>query len=990
MDSENSTSAYQHLPLPVCIVQPGSGTIRSANPAFAEMCGETFSDGMTRIGTLFPVFDEDRLEYISSSLEHSASLRLSVEKLPVKKAPGVYDAICSREPGGDICLVFYRQTDFSISDDEEKHMQALIMQAPVPTAVYLGPDMIIHLANDAMLSLWGKQKNVVGMHLRKALPELEGQPFFDLLKNVYETGTIYQTEEDRGDLIVDGRLQTFYFNFTYKPLFDAEGNVYGILNMAVDVTSHVMTKRDLVVEREHNHLALEAGDLGTWVLYPEKNTVEWDSRCQRMFGFSEFDHINYDGVLAHIHPADREKVDEAVRKALDPESGGKYLCEFRTIGARDKKLRYLRCQGRAYFTRENKPYRFAGTAQDLSLELEQRMDREKMLALIQNSSDYMAVANEHGQLTYINQAGRDLMGIPEGTDITKLTSADFYDEAFFREKMHAIYSGLKNGGHWKGMVNFRHFVTGEIIPAQADFIGVTDPMTGEIIGRAGTVRDLRPELAAKKALFESERLLRNITTEAPTALWMTDAQGAIIYVNQTWVDWTGFSFSHPKDSAWAAAIVEEEKGRVTSEFFRVHDQRLPYEVEFRIRRKDGRIRWILARGNAQFDEENNFTGYIGSATDITDTIETEKRLQITNDQLRQQIRQFAFVTDAMPQIVWATQPDGYHDFFNRRWYSFTGLSYEETKNTGWSNVLHPDDYARTLEVWSESLKTGKPYEIEYRMRRFDGEYRWLLARALPQFDEEGRIIKWFGTCTDIHEQKMLERQKDDFLGIASHELRTPVTSIKAYAQVLESVLTKKGEEKEAQMAAKMNGQINRLTNLIADLLDVTKINSGRMQFNKTHFAFNEMVRDTIEELQRTSHHHTLIADFGTETFVFGDRERIGQVITNMVINAVKYSPDSDKIIIHTALKNNEVELCVEDFGVGIAADKQQRVFEQFYRVSGDMQHTFPGLGLGLYISAEIVKREGGRIWLTSEENKGSSFCFSIPVDGRNLEKEIHI
>ncbi|MBE7179504.1 MAG: PAS domain-containing sensor histidine kinase, partial [Mucilaginibacter polytrichastri] len=348
-------------------------------------------------------------------------------------------------------------------------------------------------------------------------------------------------------------------------------------------------------------------------------------------------------------------------------------------------------------------------------------------------------------------------------------------------------------------------------------------------------------------------------------------------------------------------------------------------------------------------------------------------------QLNHQIKQFEFVTDVMPQIVWATNADGYHDFYNQRWYEFTGLTFEDTKDTGWSLLLHPDDLNRTVKAWTYSLHTGEPYDIEYRMRRADGEYRWLLARALPLFDDNGEVVKWFGTCTDIHEQKLLERQKDDFLGIASHELKTPVTSIKAYAQVLESMLAKKGDTKEAGMVSKMNGQINRLTNLIGDLLDVTKINSGRLQFNQSVFSFNEMVRETVEELQRTTSNHQIVCETESDAKVLGDRERIGQVLTNMITNAIKYSPNADKIIVRTSISEAEVTVCVEDFGVGIREDNQEKVFEQFYRVSGDMQHTFPGLGLGLYISSEIVKREGGRIWVNSVEGRGSTFCFTIPL-----------
>ena len=140
-----------------------------------------------------------------------------------------------------------------------------------------------------------------------------------------------------------------------------------------------------------------------------------------------------------------------------------------------------------------------------------------------------------------------------------------------------------------------------------------------------------------------------------------------------------------------------------------------------------------------------------------------------------------------------------------------------------------------------------------------------------------------------------------------------------------------------------------------------------------------MVKELVEEIQRTSEKHTLVEKYGEAGLVCGDRERLSQVITNFITNAIKYSPAADKILIYTSLDKGEVTLCVEDYGIGIPGDKLEKVFEQFYRVSGDMQHTFPGLGLGLYISAEIIKREGGRIWVNSQEGKGSTFCFALPL-----------
>jgi PAS domain S-box-containing protein len=146
------------------------------------------------------------------------------------------------------------------------------------------------------------------------------------------------------------------------------------------------------------------------------------------------------------------------------------------------------------------------------------------------------------------------------------------------------------------------------------------------------------------------------------------------------------------------------------------------------------------------EADGSITAILAVAIDVTDQVKSRMKVEKSNQELK-------FVTDFMPQMVWATQPDGYHDFYNKRWYDYTGLTYEQSKDTGWNTALHPDDQERAWQVWRHSLETGDPYEIEYRFRRFDGTYRWFLGRALPLRDERGTILKWYGTCTDIDDQK---------------------------------------------------------------------------------------------------------------------------------------------------------------------------------------------------------------------------------------------
>lgn len=239
------------------------------------------------------------------------------------------------------------------------------------------------------------------------------------------------------------------------------------------------------------------------------------------------------------------------------------------------------------------------------------------------------------------------------------------------------------------------------------------------------------------------------------------------------------------------------------------------------------------------------------------------------------------------------------------------------------------------------------------------------------------------------------KSKDEFIGIASHELKTPITSVKAYAQILEARFRKSKDAKSMEIVHKMGVQLGKLTSLIEDLLDVTKIESGQLEFTGTCFDFNELVTEMVSEIELTTEKHKIVKKLERTRIVCGDRDRIGQVLTNFLTNAIKYSPilgnntksKRGKIIVKTIFAEGKVTLCVQDFGIGLSKKDQERIFERFYRASGSNQETYPGLGLGLYISAEIIKRQNGKIWVESKKGIGSRFCFSLSTGKTKTKKK---
>ena len=257
--------------------------------------------------------------------------------------------------------------------------------------------------------------------------------------------------------------------------------------------------------------------------------------------------------------------------------------------------------------------------------------------------------------------------------------------------------------------------------------------------------------------------------------------------------------------------------------------------------------------------------------------------------------------------------------------------------------------------------------------------RWSLARSRPVLDEEGEVAMVISITHDITERMHAERRKDEFISMTSHELKTPVTSLKGYTNVLQRRLVKQGDEQGLQYLARIDAQLNKLTKLINDLLDISKMQAGKLALEIGSFELDALVRETVENVQAATSTHQILIEGSVEGRVLGDKDRLEQVFVNLLSNAIKYSPQAEKVIVHLSQEQEQAIISVQDFGIGIAEAHYQRIFERFYQVTDPEEKTFPGLGIGLYISSEIIERHHGRIWVESDKGQGSTFSIALPL-----------
>jgi two-component system CheB/CheR fusion protein len=291
--------------------------------------------------------------------------------------------------------------------------------------------------------------------------------------------------------------------------------------------------------------------------------------------------------------------------------------------------------------------------------------------------------------------------------------------------------------------------------------------------------------------------------------------------------------------------------------------------------------------------------------------------------------------------------------------------------------VHPDDIDPALRAWQQALTTQHPFEYETRIRRAsDGQYRWHHSYTIPFKDEEGTIIAWLGTSADVEDQKREMEKKDEFIGVASHELKTPLTSLKGYIQLMR-------EQKDlspavAQYVTKANESAQKLQNLINDLLDVSKIHAGKLKFKTFALDLGKLIRTVIETSRHIYPSYKIIKEIDGEIIVRGNEERLEQVLMNLINNAVKYSPDKLEIKICAEREKDMVKVSVIDNGIGLSEPEQKKIFERFYRVE-DPKYQTSGLGMGLYISSEIIREHKGRMSVKSKLNEGSAFSFWLPL-----------
>ena len=368
--------------------------------------------------------------------------------------------------------------------------------------------------------------------------------------------------------------------------------------------------------------------------------------------------------------------------------------------------------------------------------------------------------------------------------------------------------------------------------------------------------------------------------------------------------------------------------------------------------------------------------------------------------LQESEQRFRMMAETIPVQVWTAKPDGMLDYVTRRTADYFGTPQSALLGDRWSAMVHPDDLPRATERWQTSLLTGDRYEVEFRLRSRDGEYRWHLVRAEPMFDIDGNIVQWFGCTADIEEHKRLEaaldvaaadarhanRSKADFLAMMSHELRTPLNAIGGYVQLMLDGIPNPATEGQLNYLRRILKSQNHLLSLIEAVLTHAKIEAGKLTYQVTEVVAHEVlsVVDSLTTPQRKVKRMSYDTSACDQKLVFrADKQKLVQILLNVLSNAIKFTPDEGRITVSTSILGPELgAITICDTGLGMSDEELALVFEPYVQFDNSLSREHKGTGLGMPISREMARAMGGDLGATSEPGVGSTFTLTLPLEKR--------
>lgn len=848
--------------------------------------------------------------------------------------------------------------------------------------------------------------------LKKSFPQLLYDEFFNKYSEVVATSRPLRSElllneegteewyEAAAAKMLDGFVVTLT-NVTERKNAEAKlkKNYNELLQAREKLKKLNVTLEDKVKKRteqlssseERFRLVAKASNDVIWDWNLVTNEVWWNESLKMQFGYAgDKNTSNRSFWLKNIHPDDRKRVERKIFDAIN--NGESMWSDNYRFQKADGSYAYIFDRGYLIYDQFNVPFRMLGSMLNVT-ELhaaEERIKRSetKFRRIFESNMLGMLFSDFEGKVFSANDYFLNMLGYTASEVEAGLLNWNKITPEKYKEVSQNAVKQLSELGVSKPFEKEYIKKDGQLVPVLIGSAAINQDENVHAVTYVIDVTDRKKAEARERQMQEivlrNQEKLRFLADAAPQKIWTALPDGQLEYFNKVWVDYTGIKLEELQNEGWKGLVHPDDLRAFNEAWKKALKTGEGIEVEQRLRSHDGRYRWHLTRSTAQQDKEGNITMWVGSSTDIHEQ-------KLLTEEIKASEFYFRQLADKSPFMIWKVDEQGLCNYVNVQWIELTGLSFEESLGTGWQQAFHPDDAVREYKKFLKCFRKRTSYHSKFRLNVKDGSSRWVIAQSNPLINDtfEGYI----GSITDITDQEMAQEslkvlmlKKDEFMSIASHELKTPITSMKASLQIVNRISAKNNTNNPVltEFVNRASKQADKLSILVADLLDVTKIHAGKMTLNKTKINIKEVITECAEQIQAIESAHTIQIDVKPKLYVNADRHRIEQVIINFLSNAVKYSPNADKVIITAKSYQNKIRVEVKDFGIGIPKDKIHFLFSRFFRVQESSQK-FSGLGLGLYISAEMIKKHDGIIGVESEDGQGSTFWFELPAVDKKIE-----
>jgi two-component system sensor histidine kinase VicK len=670
-----------------------------------------------------------------------------------------------------------------------------------------------------------------------------------------------------------------------------------------------------------------------------------------------------DAWTAGIHPDDLDHFMHLYTQCFD--AGKPFRTEYR-LKSWNGEYRWFLNHGVPHFDSKGTFAGYIGSCMDItefldSGQLREKIGRIHVLEREQNLNEELSATNEE-----LSAANEEMQVINEELQQAqeRLHSLNENLEKVVAERTRAL---MESESNTQALNEELTAINEEMLAANEELVETNDKLSE----REAELQQTVTRLAA------SEHKIRNIIEKAPFPIGVYNGlEMRIEFANRSILDIWGKGYD-VIGKTYAEVLPELQDQNIygqlervfkTGESFHARNQRVDLVVDGQVQ-----IFYFNYSFTALHDQSGQIYGVMNTAADVTDVVTAKKQIEESEEQFRT----MANDTDALIALA---DENGKGMYFNKAWENLTGKSMAELLDYGWSTLIHPEDRTRWVGNLQVEFEKHASLSGEVRIMAKDGEYRWLYARIPARFRSDGSFIGYVSSCIDITELKKDELRKNDFIGMVSHELKTPLTAITGLVQLTSAKLRNNEDALLRNAMDKALVQVKKMSAMINGFLNVSRLESGKIMIDKDHFNLDELVREIVKETEITLTTHEIYFEPCEPVIVFADQDKIGSVISNLLSNAVKYSPEGKSIEVKCHFEGGHAIVSVKDDGLGMASEDTAKIFDRYHRVEANHTRNISGFGIGLYLSAEIINRHAGKIWVESEVGQGSTFYFSLPVE----------